>query len=407
MMKRPVLLVMLCTALTACTSISFPGSSQPQACVVRVGIINSNSGAFSAAGLDLMRGYEMARDDLNMRGGVPLTENCPVELVVRDDQSDVAQAKSATQSLVREPVIAILGSTSTDLTMPMASVANAAHIPVIPPTASNDVLTAAYEYAVRLAADQSQMVRAQFDYLSALSQTINSENNQLPPLSVGVLTEASESGHGIFSAVERAARDHGFALVAAEDYASGASDWSTPLEYIRRAHPDVLYLDTNHVDQMNLLLGQARNLVPQPQLIIVSTLPDALVANKLTERVLTSVQWLPSMDWHAASGETTTSWTSRFEQRYGVAPNVRNVAAYESLNMVTMALQDTISMSALLSNLDYLRPALLRTLYSTRVDSTLFGPIEFDEFGQNKHPVTVVQVQNAKSVMVWPREVLK
>jgi branched-chain amino acid transport system substrate-binding protein len=35
---------------------------------------------------------------------------------------------------------------------------------------------------------------------------------------------------------------------------------------------------------------------------------------------------------------------------------------------------------------------------------TAFGPVHFDDKGQNEHPVIVTQVQNGKFVTVYPKD---
>ena len=381
---------LFCFWLTACALNVTPA---PSTCVVRIGIINSNSGTFAESGRELLRGYEMARDESNARGELP---GCTVELVVRDDASDVAQTKRVAQQLLNESVVAVVGATNTDLTLPVAQLAEAKQIPLVVPTASNDVLTAAFAYTVRIAASQSQVVGAQFELLDTLVA------QGTPVHSVGVLYENSESGRGIFNAVQRAAHDHAIALTTAEPYAQGADDWTDALARIKRVQPDVLYLDTNHLRDAGALLDQVKGAGLAPKIILVSTLNEALRADARAEHLLTSVQWLPELDWRDENGITAQDWTRAFEERFDAQPTAKSAAAYVAIQALVRALGRLATAPDAFANPTALHPALLRALYQTRVSNSIYGSLHMDDFGQNAHPVLIAQVVQGALCIVYP-----
>ena len=389
-MMRNFWVLLTGVVLTACASTATPSVN---GCVARLGIINSLSGVFADSGRDLQRGYEMARDEINARGELP---GCVLQLDTRDDQSDPAQGKLVTQQLLTEPILALIGAANTDLTIPVGALADANHLPLIVPTASNDVLTAAFESTVRIAASQPQLVGTQFEFLE------NLRASGTPVKSVGILYEASESGRGIFVAVQRAAHDHAIALIAAESYAQEVGDWRASLARIQHARPDVLYLDTNRLRNPAALLRQVSDLGLQPRIVFVSTLNDALLADASAENLVTSVQWLATLDWRNADGTTTSAWAREFEQRYQVAANFKNIAGYMAVRLAARALATLSPSTTTLANPSSLRPALLRTLYQVREDNTIFGAIRFDELGQNQHPILICQVINGKLTIVYP-----
>ena len=389
-MRVIFLLMQLCLVLTAC---ALNVSPAPAACVARIGVVNSNSGTFAESGRDLLRGYEMAREEINARGEL---SGCTVELDVRDDASDAAQAKRVARELLNEPLVAVMGATNTDLTMPVAQLADAKQIPLVVPTASNDVLTAAFAYTVRIAASQSQVVGAQFELLDTLV------TQGTPVRSVGVLYENSESGRGIFYAVQRAAHDHAIALTAVENYAQGATDWKDQLARIQRAQPDVLYLDTNRLRDAGALLEQVKAAGLAPKIIFVSTLSSALQTDARAQNLLTSVQWLPSLDWRDENGTSAQDWARAYETRFGAPPAPRSAAAYQAVRVIVRALKQTEATPDALANPNTLHAALLRALYQTRVNDSIYGALVMDDFGQNAHPVLIAQVVNGALCVVHP-----
>ncbi len=389
-MMQKFLVLFIGLMLTACATNL---AATPEQCVARIGIINSLSGVFAESGRDLQRGYEMARDEINARNELA---GCVLQLDTRDDHSDPAQARDATRQLAREPVVAMIGAVNSDLTIAVAALTDENHVPLIVPTASSDVLTAAFESTVRVAASQPQLVGTQFEFLENLRVA------GTPIKSVGLLYEASESGRGIFVAVKRAAQDHAIALIAAESYAQGATDWRAALGRIQHAKPDVLYLDTNRLSNPGLLVRQVRDLGLKPSIIIVSTLSDALLAEARAENLVTSVQWLATLDWRDENGVTTAAWAREFEQRYHAPANFKNIAGYMAVQLLARALKTQPLSKAALANPSSLRSPLLRALYQVRADKTVFGPIRLDNLGQNQHPVLIAQVIDGKLTIVYP-----
>jgi branched-chain amino acid transport system substrate-binding protein len=63
---------------------------------VKFGVITSLSGSFAERAIELVRGYEMARDNLNAAGGVL---GCSLVLVSKDDASKAAAGVTAFKAL--------------------------------------------------------------------------------------------------------------------------------------------------------------------------------------------------------------------------------------------------------------------------------------------------------------------
>jgi branched-chain amino acid transport system substrate-binding protein len=101
-------LVRLCVAAGALMASAFAVSAQEE---IKVGAIASLSGGGSAWGLGLVRGVELAIDEINAAGGLKLGDKThKLRLVPFDDQYNAAQAKIAAERLVdQEKVKFIIG----------------------------------------------------------------------------------------------------------------------------------------------------------------------------------------------------------------------------------------------------------------------------------------------------------
>ena len=97
---------------------------------VKIGVVAAESGAFVSAGHTLPAGVELAVREINDAGGVKVgDETYKIELLKRDDRTDIATAVAATQELVRdEGVKAIFGSESHDFTLAMAKITQPAKV---------------------------------------------------------------------------------------------------------------------------------------------------------------------------------------------------------------------------------------------------------------------------------------
>ena len=107
-----------------------PALAQDTGDIIKIGVVAAESGAFVSAGHTLPAGVSLAVKQINDSGGINVGgKNYKLEMVKRDDRTDIATAIAATQDLVRdEKVAAIFGSESHDFTLAMAKITQPAKI---------------------------------------------------------------------------------------------------------------------------------------------------------------------------------------------------------------------------------------------------------------------------------------
>lgn len=115
----------LCFGALAC-----PALAQDAGNIVKIGVVAAESGSFVSAGHTLPAGVGLAVKQINEAGGIKVGgKTYKLEMVKRDDRTDIATAIAATQELVRdEKVQAIFGSESHDFTLAMAKITQPAKI---------------------------------------------------------------------------------------------------------------------------------------------------------------------------------------------------------------------------------------------------------------------------------------
>jgi branched-chain amino acid transport system substrate-binding protein len=98
--------------------------------IVKIGVVAAESGSFVSAGHTLPAGVGLAVKQINDAGGFKVGgKTYKLEMVKRDDRTDIATAIAATQELVRDvKVQAIFGSETHDFTLAMAKITQPAKI---------------------------------------------------------------------------------------------------------------------------------------------------------------------------------------------------------------------------------------------------------------------------------------
>ena len=129
---RFALLVLLAMVTLVPTGMAL--TSQP----IGIGISLGLTGQFQGPSLMQQRALTLWRDQVNARGGIL---DRAVELVIRDDKSNSAEAKATYEDYVTSGIIdLVLAHYSSELTAAVAPVVDQAGFPMFAPGASADLL---------------------------------------------------------------------------------------------------------------------------------------------------------------------------------------------------------------------------------------------------------------------------
>lgn len=126
--------------LLALASAALAQGSQP----VKIGVIGPFSGPSSDFGNPMLRGVQLAVDEINAVGGYL---GRPLALVVKDDRADPETGARASKELAAEHVTATIGFCNTGVAERSLQVFQDAHIPLLIPCATGTPLTTRYPAA--------------------------------------------------------------------------------------------------------------------------------------------------------------------------------------------------------------------------------------------------------------------
>src|SRR5689334_11447713 len=123
---------MVAVLATVIAGISGAVAAEP----IRIGVSLGLTGQYEKPALMQRRAYELWRDDVNAKGGIL---GRPVALVIRNDRSDGATAKDIYNGFVAgNSVDHVFAPYSSQLTMAVAPIVDAAGFPMLAPGAAND-----------------------------------------------------------------------------------------------------------------------------------------------------------------------------------------------------------------------------------------------------------------------------
>lgn len=364
-----------------------PDANAPFPAEIEIGIITAQTGSEAKFGEAHMRGYEIALEEINAAGGIMGSK---LKLVVEDDASKPENAISATEKLATQTKVPlIIGSYSSAATLPAAQTATKYQVPFIVPTAAADNITEfGSKYVFRINSPSSEYA----------STAINFLQDQVKPTTLAIIYENTNFGTSTAQPAKELAEKAGIQVVAYEGYAKGAPDFKPLISKVKAANPDaVLYV--SYLLDATLLMRQARELDFNPQVFMGAgagfSTPEFVReegAGKDAEYTISATLWTTDVAWKG-----TKEFAAKFQERYGVEPAYHSAEAHAALYLVKDVLERAKSLD---------REAIRAALAATDMgpDATIFGPMKFDEKGQNAHPMVVTQVQNGNYVTIWPSE---
>jgi branched-subunit amino acid ABC-type transport system permease component/ABC-type branched-subunit amino acid transport system substrate-binding protein len=374
----PVLILLFLLAFDACAPRPISASDE-----IRVGIITSLTGAEARFGQAQQRGYEMALDEINARGGV-LGKR--LALVYQDDTSRPEVAMAGTEELAGDPeIVALSGAFSSSATFPSTAVANRYQVPMLVPTAVTDEITRqGYKWVFRVCAPANSYGVAILEFLA----------NEKMATRLAVVFENTQFGTSVAEATRQHAAEHGIEIVAFEAYDQGATDFTPMLTRVKSLGPDAVMM-VSYLADATLLMRQSREIDFNPRVFAAGgsgfSLPDFIKgAGDTAEYTISVTQWTPDAIWPGSR-----EWAERYRARYKAEPGYHTVQAYVALKILCEAISRAGSAD---------RQAIRNELVRTHSNS-IFGPIAFDEAGQNDHPVAITQVLHGNFVTVYPPDV--
>ena len=220
---------------------------------LKIGFISALSGAGMGWGMGMLGGLEMAAEDVNKAGGIPIGDTTyTIKVIAYDDKYTGPGAVQAAQRLISQDgvniIVGPLGS------VPMLAIADV--------TESNKVLVFSNSYTTKALGPKKphtfRLTPTSMEFSLPFLQWIAKNQPQLK--TVAIVGPNDESGKEVASHNEAAYQKVGIKVLAKEFYERGSQDFVPLLTKLLASKPDILDLDGTTPGDSGVILKQARQM---------------------------------------------------------------------------------------------------------------------------------------------------
>ena len=342
-------------SLLLCFALLVGGCSQPKP--VKIGFAGGLTGRLADLGTGGRDGALLASEDINAAGGV---NGSRIELLVRDDKSDVQTALEVDRELLDAGVVAIVGHVISSAGLAAAPLMNSRQVPMLSPTVRTAQLTGIDDYFFSLitpiwpAAEQQARYAFFNGEVRRMALVYDLNNRQYGEDWTGSFARSFTRLGGEIAATltVSSVKTMDYADISQKILASGATG---------------VLLVTGAVD--SAMLCQHLRKSGSGMLIFTSSWPVTPEFIKLAGSYANGVVMSSPFDDQDRTA-AFVDFQKRFAARFGYAPNYAAVHSYEAVRVIA---------DALTTNPD--PKQLKQTILQKKTFNGLTGSFTFDDFG--------------------------
>jgi branched-chain amino acid transport system substrate-binding protein len=371
------------SAAAVAPALASTGVAQAQGAPITIGASLSLTGIFADGGKYSLEGYQLWIKQQNAKGGVL---GRPLALKYYDDQSEPATGVRLYERLINEDrVDIIMGPYGTAITAPAANVAERYKMPMIcPETADVAMFQRGFRYIF-------QGLGPVQTYLYGVLQIAKDHGLK----SLALIGPDTAFSHALVNAVPEVARGFGQAIVYTEFYPARASDFSSVIEKVKAANPDVVLAMAFPNDAIGVLRQlKVSNYAPKIFYEAVGASDPRFVQSAGTDvnGVFSVTAWDP---------DARTADNMRFKASYRAEfnrdPDYHSASNYSSLDVLAAALRRAGSLDR-----EKLRDAIASLQVKTLIGNWRVDPRTGIQLGYTSY---ILQWQRGKQVIVYPGNV--
>jgi branched-chain amino acid transport system substrate-binding protein len=355
---------------------------------IYLGAVVPQTGPFAGGGAQVVRGYTYCIDIVNEAGGVYVAEydtNLPLEMILRDDESDPNKTTAAMEELAGQDITVYLGGFASPVHAAGTAVAEKNQIPYLGvATALQALHEQGYQYYFSPFPKSPDIATSVFEMLNA------SIPEGERPTRVGIFAEATDWGEELGALWEEAAPQYGYEVVLHETYAPGTEDFTDIILKAQAADVEALLSLPTPPDGFNIY-KQMGELGWKPPFSLVVRAADVPTWNDLGDvgdGVVLSAGWHPGLGY---PGIDAINQRHIEEEGRPADPIVGS-----SCSLIQIV-ADAIERAGTLDH-QAVRDALAATDMMT-----VAGPVVFRDDGTAPIDNPLSQRQGGTIVLVWPQ----
>jgi len=363
------------------TAAGAPGASGG---AIKVGAVIPLTGRYAAGGAQVKTGYELAVEDINKAGGVDVGgSKMPIELTVLDDESDATKTVQRLETLnSNNQVVTYLGGFGSDLHAAAAGIAEKNKIPYLGVAfALKKIHENGFKYLFSPFPKSPDLAVATFDMLDSLTPK---------PTKVAILAEKTDWGAEMSGLWKAEADKRGYSVVANEQYAVGAKDFTPAVLAAKDGGTEVVLALPTPPDGL-ALAKQIKELGLNAGVYVFVRAADSPTWAENLKNDGNDFMFMPG--WNASvKFPGAAEMVQRYQAKYGKPAQATTGSAYAAVQI----LADAIKRAGSLDH-DKIRDAIAATDMMT-----VAGPVKFNADGTAQITTIINQWQDGKQVLVWP-----
>jgi branched-chain amino acid transport system substrate-binding protein len=353
---------------------------------ITIGISLPLTGEFSEPGTAAQAGYETWAEDVNSSGGLL---GRPVELIIRDDASDVNTANSDYERLITtENVDLVFGPFSSKLVIPTSEVAERYEMLFVEPAGgAEEVFTRGLEYLFFAQPAVSSKQGDNFvDYIMSLPEDERPQTVAYQLLDDPFVSSAVEAMREKFEA-------EGLETVYNEIHPNAQVDFAPLANAIADADPDMVVGGTIFEDSVGLVRGM-QEIGFQPDAAFFTTGPSLPSFGEALGDAANGV--FAAVGWSAdADIPTNPEFVESYTALHDGEPAEDAANAYTVGQIVAQAVEAVGGVDDQAALRDHIRETTFETVV---------GDISFDDAGRPQGSYMVLQWQDGQIETVLPED---
>jgi branched-chain amino acid transport system substrate-binding protein len=348
-LARPVVLAAVLAALGAMSALAQTASGEP----VTIGVSGPLTGQNAQYGAQWKKGFDLALEEVNARGGV---KGRPLQYVFEDSQADPRQTVAIAQKFVSDPKIAVeVGDFSSTASMAASPIYQRAGLVQFGFTNSHPNFTKGGDFiwsnSVSQADEQPRLAKYAAD---------------LGFKRLAVLYLNTDWGRQSQKLFTEAAKADGLDVVASEGYQPDEKDFRSTLVRVRDANPDAIVLISYYADGA-LITRQIRTVGLTTPIVASGSIysPKFIeLAGDAANGVYTESNFFPG-----DNRPEVQAFVTKFRAKYKEEPDDFNAVAYDTI----------ILLAAVMNQYGFDRTAIRDGLAHIKdVPSVIYGKATFD-----------------------------
>ena len=358
---------------------------------IYLGAAVSLTGKYSTNGELTRRGYDMAVEKINQRGGV-LVDGVTYQLAViyYDDESTPARGTQLAERLIlQDGVRFMLGPYSSGLTKAMAPITERHQVPMVEANgASLSLFQNDYRYLFAVLSTTEQ-------YLTSAVDLMHQQGKPASEIKVAMAFENDPFSQDVRTGVIEAITKLGMQIVVDDKLPPELDDMSSTLTKVKVAQPDLLLI-SGHSRGAALVVRQLDEMQIDVPMIALTHCDAAQIIRKFgarAENILCAAQWASSLTYRDELFGSASDFALAYEALYGEPPAYQVAESAAAVMIYGDAFTRANSFD----------PSLVRDALSATVLDTFYGPVKFDAAGKNiAKPMVLMQVQDGAYRVVYP-----